>query len=98
MAWGSVLAAVWLGYALPEANRPSFGMFLAIVLASGLIGLVVPAYLLGLDKGAQAGTTGRQAGRTAMSKSAGWMTKTTTREERPDSAGRGRSSGKDGER
>lgn len=50
LAWGSVLAAVWCGYALPAAARPSFGELLAIVLASALVGLVVPAYLRGLDE------------------------------------------------
>lgn len=60
LAWGSVLAAVWCGYALPVAVRPSFGMMAALVLASLIVALVAPAFLLGLEKQTPAPAAGQR--------------------------------------
>ena len=77
LAWGSVLAAAWCGYALPVTARPSVGELAALVLVSVLIGSVVPAFLLGLDRQPGAGPGERSAPRPANQ----WTTHTTRREQ-----------------
>ncbi len=47
LAWGGFLGALW--YALVAPVRPPVGLLLAVVAASFLVGLIVPAYLLGLE-------------------------------------------------
>ena len=48
LAWGGLLGALW--YALVAPVRPPIGLWLAVVVASFLIGLVVPAFLLSLEE------------------------------------------------
>jgi hypothetical protein len=76
LAWGGLLAAMW--YPLVTAQQPPVGAWLGVVATSLLVGLVVPALLLGLEKGLPAEHAGRRSpGR--------W----TTRTERRTDANRG---------
>ena len=47
LAWGGLLGALW--YALVAPVRPPMALWLAVVVASFLIGLVVPAFLISLE-------------------------------------------------
>ncbi len=48
LAWGSLLAAMW--YPLAIGAPPPLGPWLGVVAVSLFVGLVMPAFLLGLDK------------------------------------------------
>ena len=48
MAWGGLLCALWYGMAAPV--RPPIGLWLAVVVTSFLVGLVVPAFLISLEE------------------------------------------------
>ncbi len=58
-AWGGFLGALW--YALVAPVRPPVGLLLAVVAASFLVGLIVPAYLLGLEGRLPGASGGRRA-------------------------------------
>ncbi len=58
-AWGGFLGALW--YALVVPVRPPVGLLLAVVAASFLVGLIVPAYLLGLEGRSLGGPDKRRA-------------------------------------
>lgn len=74
LAWASLLAAMWY---LPVAGvRPS-GAWVGVVIASLLVALVAPAFLLGLEKQPGMGPAGRSPSRPANQ----WTTRTTRREQ-----------------
>ena len=47
LAWGGLLAAMW--YPLATGGPPPLGPWLGVVAVSILVGVVVPAFLMGLD-------------------------------------------------
>lgn len=59
LAWGSFLAALWLG--LVAERQPPLGVLLAVVLVSLLTGMIAPGFLLGLERrlGEMAGRQGQ---------------------------------------
>ena len=59
VAWGGFLGALW--YALVAPVRPPVGLLLAVVAGSFLVGLIVPAYLLGLEGRLPGGPDKRRA-------------------------------------
>lgn len=76
LAWGGLLAAMW--YPL-VAGMPPFGLWLGVVVASFLVGLVIPMFLLGLEKEKiEPAPRGKVGGGGHQ-----WRTRTTTRTERP---------------
>lgn len=47
LAWGGLLAAMW--YPLAAGVQPPLGAWLGVIFTSLFVGLVVPAFLLGMD-------------------------------------------------
>ncbi len=79
LAWGGLLAAVW--YPVVAGVRPSPGMWLGVIFVSVLVGLVVPAFLLELDK-KPPGATGPTT-RQRRADGPRWVVSTSSRSERP---------------
>lgn len=51
LSWGGFLGALW--YALVAPVRPPVGLLLGVLVASFLVGTVIPAYLLGIEERAR---------------------------------------------
>ena len=57
LAWGGLLGALWYGMAAPV--RPPLALWLTVVVASFLVGLVVPAFLISLEERMRLAATAR---------------------------------------